>query len=159
MLGRPAGMAAAGCAILLCGVLFWRFRREPAGSSQFNFALISALVVTTLVLPNAGGGTYYNDVLLIPAAVWLLTSGRELASAGRSALLVWVVAVSSLAGAWILALAVSCAAFVFHYNFPREETLMAGGPELMLYAFPLMIALFALMAAPRLCWPGRNASS
>jgi len=158
LLGQPTAMVAATVAVFACGTLFWRFRKEPAGSGQFNFALITALVLTALVLPNAGGA-HYNQVLLIPACLWLVTSGWALAKERGLARLMWMIAVNALAWEWILALPVSFAALVLRHSFQREATLSVTGPEFLIFVFPLALALFVLSAAPQLCRPDKSAAS
>ena len=157
LLGHRTALVVAALAISLCGVLFWRVRKEPPGSGQFNFALVSALLLTALLLPNAGGA-YYNQVLLIPAALWLFTSGLALAKNNGLARLTWLTAVNVLAWEWILALPVSFAALVLRHRFEREGTLFVAGPELLIFLFPLALALFVLSVAPQVCLPRRKAA-
>lgn len=149
LFGRPVAMVVGAGAIFLCAGLFWRFRNEPPASGQFNFALVAALVLTALLLPNAGSANY-NQVLLIPAAVWLFTPGWTLAQKSGLARLTWLIAVNALAWEWILALPVSFAALVLRHSFEREATPLVAGPELLAFFFPLALGLFVLSAAPRL---------
>jgi hypothetical protein len=148
MLGPRVWIVVAAGGVLLCGKAFWSASREEPGSNQFNVALISALVLTALLIPNAGGGAFYNHILLLPAVLWLATSGKVLAQERPLMRFAWVFAMSVLAGEWVLALPVSLAAFIFRYSFQREGTLFVGGAELLLYVFPLALALFVLSAVP-----------
>src|ERR1039457_4851760 len=84
--GRTGAMVVAGGAIALCGMMFWRFRKEPCGSRPFNYALVVALALTMLCLPTAAGANY-NQAILLPAAVWLFTPGRSLAKGGLARLM------------------------------------------------------------------------
>ncbi len=147
--GKPAAVVIGAVAGVACAALFWQCRRKPAGSSQFNFAIVAALALTQLLLPNAGRGAYYNQVLLIPAAVWLFRPGWELSKKSGLACLTWWMAVNVLAWEWILALPPAFAALVLHRTFERETTLLVIGPQLMNFFFPLAIALFVLSAAPQ----------
>ena len=140
-------MVVAGGAIALCGMMFWRFRKEPCGSRPFNYALVVALALTMLCLPTAAGANY-NQAILLPAAVWLFTPGRSLAKGGLARLM-WVMAVNTLAWEWILALPVSFAAFALQHRFEREATWFVAGPELVTFLFPLALALFLLCVAPQ----------
>jgi len=149
LLGARLAAVVAGGLMLLCGVFFWRCRAAAVGSNRFNFALVSALSVTSLVLPNTGGGTYYNQILLVPVVLWLFVSGKDLAGNYGPARLTWIVAVAGLVGQWILAFAVSFAAFVLRYRFHLEATRFVGGPELLMYSFPAELALFVWCAAPQ----------
>ena len=148
MLGVRTGMMVAAVGVLVCGVMFWRARKESVGSDRFNFALVSALALTQLVIPNAGGGAFYNHLLLIPAALWLFTSGKILAGRRLLTRFTWAIAVGVLAGAWVLALLVSLAALLLHPSYRSDAALSVGGPELLVYDFPLALALFVLIAAP-----------
>jgi len=105
-------------------------------------------VLTELLLPNAGGA-YYNQVLLMPAAVWLFTAGWALARKSGLARLMWLIAVNILAWEWILAFSVSFAALVLRHDFEREATLFVIGPELLIFVFPMVLALFVLSVTPR----------
>jgi hypothetical protein len=155
LLGARVAAAVAGSLMLLCGVVFWRCRTAAAGSSRFNFALVSALSVTLLVLPNAGGGSFYNEILLVPVVLWLFASGTDLAGKFGPARVTWMVAVAGLVGQWILAFAVSFAAFVLGYRFHHEATPFVGGPELLMYCFPAELALFVWCASPQF-WRGHE---
>lgn len=147
LLGTRVAPVVAGGLIVFCGVVFLRFRAEPAGSSRFNFALVSALSVTSLILPNAGGGSFYNQILLVPVVLWLFTSGKALAKSYVPARVTWILAVAGMTGQWIFAFVVSFAALALHYSFQREATYFVGGPELLMYAFPGELALFVLCAS------------
>ncbi len=138
LLGQPWSNVAGAVAVWACAMLFWRLGREPAGSDRFNFALIAGLVLTALCLPNAGSA-HYNQVMLIPACLWLFTSGWTLARKSRLALLLWVIAVGVFAGEWILALPVSFAGVILHHSFQREATLFVMGPEFLIFVFPVAL--------------------
>jgi hypothetical protein len=148
LLGPHVAPATMGILLLLCAVLFWRFRSGDAGSAGFNFAVVFAFAATSLVLPNAGGGSFYNQILLLPAVLWLCTSGRALTSDYMPARVTWFFAAGTLAAEWILAFAVSFSSFILHRHFHFEATPFVGSPELLMYAFPAALALFVLCAAP-----------
>lgn len=149
LLGKPTAMIAIAFALLVCGALFWSARKEPAGSGQFNFAIVAALLLTLFVIPNAGGAKY-NQVLLIPVVLWLFEAGWALTENSGLARATWLVAVNVLLGEWIVAFAVSLAGFVLHHRFEREATWFVAGPELLIFLFPLALALFVLSAAPQI---------
>lgn len=157
LLGQRVAIAATAGAFILCGALFWYSKREPPRSHQFNFALVAALTVTTLFLPNAGSA-YYNQALLIPACLWLFTPGWALARTNRMARLTWLAVVNVLAWQWILALPVSFAALALRYKPHREVTFFLVGPQFLIYIFPFALALFVLSVAPQSCRLGSNAA-
>lgn len=148
LLGQRAGVVVGSAVIFLCGLLFWISRMDGAGSARFNFCLVGGLVVTLLLLPNAGGA-YYNQVLLIPAALWLSTEGRLMAASRGLARLLWWIAAGSLALEWVVALAVSIAALAMRVKFGSEASVFVAGPEFLVFFFPLALALFVLSVAPK----------
>jgi len=149
LLGQPAATLVGAAGVLFCGIKFWRSRGYPPGSGQFNFALVSVLVLTELLVPNAGGGAYYNQLLLLPAALWLFTTGTKLAKEKAVARLAWIIAVVMLAGQWVTALIVSCNDLILHHHFQSDASLFVGAPELLVYEFPVALALFVMSAATR----------
>jgi Glycosyltransferase family 87 len=155
----PIGFAIVGSvAILVCVWLFWRFRKETAGSERFNFALVSTLVLTVMLVPEAGGAKY-NQALLIPVVLWLFDTGWALTRSSGLARITWLAAVNVLLWEWIIAFAVSFAAFVLHHRFEREATWFVAGPELLIFLFPLVLVLFVLSAAPQFIFAPLKRSS
>ena len=142
LLGKQTALVVALGGLVLCGIVFWRARKDLPGAEQFNFALVTALVMTELIVPNAGGGAFYNQLILIPAALWLLTSGRRWAKENALASFTWKVAVTVLAGGWLLASLVSFGALALHLHFNSDAQLVPGAPALLVYEFPLALALF-----------------
>jgi hypothetical protein len=143
-------ITTAALIALLC--LFWQVRKDPPGSRPFNYAVVAALTLTLLVLPNAGG--YYNQALLVPAALWMFFSGLQVRKASAVVRLTWVLSVTALAGQWIAALPVSFAVLFWHRHFERESTLFVTGPEILIYFFPILLGVFVLSAGP---WAARRA--
>ncbi len=138
------GAAALGALL----ILFWLAREELPGSGPFNLALVAALMLTVLYLPNAGS-SYYNEVLLFPVVLWMFTSGLSAARDSVFARLMWLLAASLLAGEWFTALPVSLAVLVWHWHFERESTLFVTGPEFLIFYFPIFLGIFVLSAGPR----------
>ena len=138
------GAAALGALL----ILFWQARKELPGSGPFNFALVAALMLTVMCLPNAGS-SYYNEVLLFPVVLWMFTSGLRAAREGAFARVIWLLATCVLAGEWIAALPVSLSVLVLHWHFERESTLFVTGPEFLIFYFPIFLGVFVLSAGPR----------
>lgn len=145
VLGPAAGVAAGSAAVLVAIALFWQFRRHGPGSLHFNFLIVTALFVSTLVAPNAGSAKY-NLALLIPACLWLFTFGVELKTRGALARFGWWLAVNALLWQWLLALIVVIGVVVFRHPLQREATLFAAAPEILLFFFPLLLLPFLLSA-------------
>jgi hypothetical protein len=141
VLGARAGAVAGAAAVLAAIVLFWWFRRHGPGSQHFNFLIVNALFVSTLVSPNAGSAKY-NLVLLIPAGLWLFSSELELKTAGVLARFSWLLAFIGLLGQWMLALIVVFAVVVLHHPLQREATPLAAAPETLVFFFPLLLLPF-----------------
>jgi hypothetical protein len=148
VLGRTRGTIAGILSVLACLAMFWRLRKAPRGSAAFVHSVLAALVLTVILVP-AAGGAQYNQVLLMPAAVLLFTPGKEFVPHNRTARLTRLLAVTVLAGEWILAFLVSFAALVLHRTFYREATFFVAGPELLMYLFPLTLGLFVLSVTPQ----------
>jgi Glycosyltransferase family 87 len=153
VLGRQIAAVVTMAAAGLCVALFWRFRKQPPGSKPFTFALVCALVLTEIVLPTLSG-SYYNQLILIPVAIWLFASGFELAQETLLARVMWWATVGVLVGQWLVALAVSFASLVLGLHFQSELSYFVAGPEFLTYMFPLVLALFVLSAAPQM-WRSR----
>ena len=149
LLGQRAGLAVGLATIFGCAVLFWKVRRERPGSQGFDVAVLSALVVTVLLLPNAGGGKY-NQVLLLPAVLWLSIRGWKLTKRSRLARVTALLALNVFAWQWILASAVCFAVLTLHHAFEREATPFVASPELLVFLFPLTLCLVFLSLIPEI---------
>lgn len=143
VLGPVAGVAVGIAAVLATTALFWRFRWHGPGSQHFNFLIVTALFVSTLVAPNAGSAKY-NLVLLIPACLWLFTFGLELKTGSVLGRFSWWLAVNALLWQWLLALVVVIGVLVLRHPLEREATLFAAAPEILMFFFPLLLAPFLL---------------
>ncbi|MGE5207547.1 MAG: glycosyltransferase family 87 protein [Chlamydiota bacterium] len=141
VLGARAGAVIGGAAVLAAIALFWGFRRHGPGSQHFNFLIVNAFFVSTLVAPNAGSAKY-NLVLLIPAGLWLFSFALELNTAGVLARFSWLIGVSALLGQWLLALIVVFAVLTLHHPLQREATPVAAAPETLVFFFPLLLLPF-----------------
>jgi hypothetical protein len=145
ILGPAAGMVAGSAAVLAIIALFWRFRRHGPGSQHFNFLIVTAVFVSTLVAPNAGSAKY-NLALLIPACLWLFTFGVELRPRNALARFSWWLAFNALLWQWLLASMVVIGVVVFRHSLQREATLFAAAPEILVFYFPLLLLPFLLSA-------------
>jgi len=148
VLGPTPAAVVGTIAVLAFAGLCWRLRKEPAGSQRFNWMLVAAMALTALFWPNAGS-SYYNQVVLFPACVWLFTSAPSLRLSlfARS---LWWLAVSVLLLQWMVAILPILATQVFGRRFERESTVIIAGPEFLVFCFPLILSLFILSAAPGL---------
>jgi Glycosyltransferase family 87 len=77
----PSFLATLTTVVLVC-ILFawsWHWRKAPAGSEDFAWALAWVSAVTIAILPKLAG---YNQLLLIPALLVLLAQKDAISNAG-----------------------------------------------------------------------------
>jgi len=79
--GRMGAQVLAAIAVLACGPVLWKLRREPAAASGFGCATALALALTVLVVPMYAP---YNQVLLLPAILLLVRERAAFISRLRS---------------------------------------------------------------------------
>ena len=152
LFGQRGALVAGAIAILFCGAVFWKIRKEGPGSHGFNVALSLAIVTTVLLLPNAGGGKY-NQVLLVPAVICACVSGRNKRKGVGISRVTRLLAANLLVWQWIWAVGVCFAVVVLRHRFGRESNPFVAGPELLVFFFPLALSLFVLNEAARLYLP------
>ena len=94
-LGRVGGQILAVLAVLACGLVLWRLRREQPEASGFNAATALVLALTVLVIPMYAP---YNQVLLLPAILLLVRERAAFISRSRARRLAY--GVGSLLVGW-----------------------------------------------------------
>src|SRR5258708_3485386 len=107
-LGPRVGQVLGVVASLACGVVAWRTRRQKADTPEFAHALALVLVLTVVIVPVAA----YNQVLLLPAILWLARQWAFRSRVPAIELLLYAVAVVVLAWSWIGSLTLSAAYFL-----------------------------------------------
>ena len=107
VLGKYPG-AAAGVATLALGMwMAWKVRRDPADSERFTLATSFVLAVTVLLAPT--GGAVYDQVILIPAVLWLACRKREVLAGKVGIRVIGIIAAGVLCWQWVFACAVAMA--------------------------------------------------
>jgi hypothetical protein len=101
--GTVAGACITVSAGGLCGLVLWRARGSDGASEQFGFAVALLLVLTLVVLPTWSWASY-NQVLLIPAAVYLWRHGREVMPGRIGLRLVYALTVLALGWSYLATL-------------------------------------------------------
>ena len=96
-----AGIIFAVLAVIVCGTVLWRLRREPAGGSGFGSATALVLALTVLVVPMFAP---YNQVLLLPAILLLARERAVFLSRSWVRRLAYVVGALLVAWQWIASL-------------------------------------------------------
>ena len=105
VMGRVLG-ASVGLALLaIAGAMCWRVRRQPAGSHEFALAVSFVLAVTVLLEPT--GGAVYDQVVLLPAIVWLAARRDEFREGSKAMRFLAWIAVAAIAWEWVAACGVS----------------------------------------------------
>ena len=94
LLGPQLGDFAAAALILALALVTWRWRRQPAGSRQFNLAVCMILVATVLIMPTLFPT---SQMLLQPAVFFVLMNSRRLWTNGKFSRLVYVATLGLLA--------------------------------------------------------------
>jgi len=138
----PSSLGKLSASALICTVfvLWWRWRKSPAGSEKFGRALAWAASVTLVVIPKLAA---YNQPLLLPALLILLARRDGIWSGGLFARALAKGVLMCLVWQWASALIVSLASFLLPASTVRVA---AGVPLYTLFALP-SITLLALAAA------------
>ncbi len=99
--GRVGGQILAVIAIVACGPLLWKLRREQAKASGFSSATALVLALTVLVIPMYAP---YNQVLLLPAILLLVRERAAFVSRSRIRRLAYGVGALLLGWQWTASL-------------------------------------------------------
>jgi hypothetical protein len=138
-LGRHGGQILAALASLASVLLLWKLRREAPGSPGFAGALAVILSLTVLVVPMYAP---YNQVLLLPAILFLARDQAAAMAESRSVgPLSWAAGLA-LAWQWIASLGLSALWFV------SRDTALSGwkAPFYATFALPVLIFALAMFA-------------
>jgi hypothetical protein len=134
---RIGGQILAAVAVLACGAILWKLRREPAETSSFatGTALVFALVV--LVVPMSAS---YNQLLLLPAILLLVRERASFSSRSRVRRLAYSLGVLMVGWQWAASLCLTVAYLLF------SRTWALKGWQWPFYAtFALPVWVFALV--------------
>lgn len=140
VLGRFLGTAVGLATLILAGAMCWRMRREPAGSAGFSLTVSFVLAVTVILAPT--GGAVYDQVVLLPAILWLGFRRSEILNASRPMRVLAMAAVAALGWQWFTACAVAIASVLSPVWAPTPAVLVL--PTRM--AAPLPFVLLALLS-------------
>jgi hypothetical protein len=90
-------------AILLAGVVlaWWRFRRWPVQSREFQYALAGTLAVTLIVIPMFAP---YNQVILFPAILLVVREAHELWNKNLLSRILCSLTAAVVAWPWVISL-------------------------------------------------------
>jgi hypothetical protein len=141
------GWIAAAALLAFLIVVSWRWKRTPAGSARFGWAIALAVGITLAILNKTAP---YNQVLLIPALLMLaarFASGEQLhtSSLSRSSRATLKAPFVCLLCHWGAALLLSLASLIV----PAGRISWAvPGPLYPLFAVPVAVLLAVLLSMP-----------
>jgi Glycosyltransferase family 87 len=139
-LGPHGGQILAALACLASMLLLWKLRHEAPGSAGFPGALAVVLGLTVLVVPMYAP---YNQVLLLPAILFLARDQAAAMTESRSVRPLSWAAGLALAWQWIASLGLSALWFV------SRDAALSGWktPFYATFALPVLIFALAMLTA------------
>ena len=140
VLGRRLG-AVIGLAMLgLAGAICWNARRQPAGSASFSLAVSFVLSVTVILAPT--GGAVYDQIVLLPAIVWLGFRREEILNASRPMRVLALITLVALSWQWVVSCGVALAS-LFSPSWASSPAVLVFPTRM---AAPLPFVLLALLS-------------
>jgi hypothetical protein len=113
LIGAPWSWAVELLVFAAMAGVCWRERRQAANSSAFAFAFILMLAATVVVVPTTAN---YNQVLLIPALLVLVTEGRTIWQRSIANRVLFTMTAGLIFWPWISSTALAVLSFIM----PRE---------------------------------------
>jgi hypothetical protein len=138
--GSHEGEVLAVIACLASALLLWKLRKDAPGSTGFAGALAVVLALTVLVVPMYAP---YNQVLLLPAILFLARDQAASIVESRSVAPVSWLAGLALAWQWIASLGLSALWFLS----PNAALNGWKAPLYATFTLPVLVFLLALFAA------------
>jgi hypothetical protein len=91
----------------------WRERKRPASADSFAFMVSMVLAVTILLVPTSA---QYNQVLLIPALLWLVQERRSIWRRSRINRILFVMTTALVTWPWISSVVLAALSFILPRN-------------------------------------------
>jgi hypothetical protein len=130
--------------LILFARMIWRFPREPAGSTAFNFGLSFALVVTVVVTPIP---YTTGQVMLLPAIFLLVKEFKRVWAGGRYPRLIYVGVWALIGWQWVGSVIFMAAATIVSSTVLRKFWIV---PVSTILLIPLaMLVLYFVLAGQR----------
>ncbi len=104
------GKVVVGCLLLGLIVFCGRLLRQPAGSRSFALALSVILAATLVVIPTYAP---YNQLLLVPALMFLVEEARYQRATNKVAAALVVLAAACIAWPWVTAAMLDVALLIY----------------------------------------------
>jgi hypothetical protein len=118
LIGPPWSWALELLAFAAMAGVCWRERRQAANSSAFAFTFSLMLAATVVVVPTSAN---YNQVLLIPALLVLVTEGRTIWQRSIANRVLFTITAGLIFWPWISSTALAVLSFIL----PRETVELA----------------------------------
>jgi hypothetical protein len=115
---RVGGQILGAIAVIACGPVLWRLRRERAEAAGFSEATALALALTVLVVPMYAP---YNQILLLPAVLLLAREWRVVWAHSRGLRYGYLIGAFALAWQWIASTALCCVYFLVSRERALED--------------------------------------
>jgi len=135
--GRIGGQVLAVIAVLACGPVLWKLRKEKAAASGFGCATALVLALTVLVMPMYAP---YNQVLLLPAILLLVRERAAFISRSRARRLGYLVGAFLVGWQWAASLGLTVI-----YLLVSREWALEGWEWPFFATFALPVWVFALI--------------
>jgi hypothetical protein len=140
VLGRLLGSVVGLAMLALVSWICWRTRREPAASGNFSLVVSFVLAVTVILAPTSGA--VYDQVILLPAILWLGFRRSEILKASRPRRGLMLVAVVVLCWQWVTACGIALAS-IFIPTWVRNPAVLVLPTRM---AAPLPFVILALLS-------------
>jgi len=98
VLGRFPGAALELILLMVAIAICWRSRQQPVGSLDFSLALSFVLAASVMFMPT--GGAVYDQVILLPAILWLCFQRAEIVKAALPIRIVGLSVLIALCWQW-----------------------------------------------------------
>jgi hypothetical protein len=142
LFGSVPGFVVALLLIAAVATMGWKLRKHPAQSERFGFAFCLVLSITLILIPTFSLASY-NEVLLMPAVLWICSAWKH-SALPRKRILVWILA--ALALAWEPVSACTLAIASWFPGFVATENLLRI-PVGLYFLMPAIIAATMVVVA------------
>jgi hypothetical protein len=140
VLGRFVGTLAEVVMVALACAIGWVTRRQMASSVNFLLVVSFLLDVTVIVAPT--GNAVFDQVILVPAILWLGFHRAEILNGSRAVRVVALTAMVALCWQWVVACGVALVSLF--------SPVWAASPAVLVFptrmAAPLPLLLLALLS-------------
>jgi len=145
ILGPEGGAVAAFVVAGSAGAVCWGLRKQPVRSGDFFYSVCLVLCVTLLLLPTWLLASY-NDVLFIPAILWIWMNRGELTRTAARKVLALLFGIALI---WGPVAELVLSARVLILRSPVEAESVLSIPQLFFFVLPVIVLALLLVVRPR----------